>query len=54
MESLVKRSLLRVMTMAMEWLMPQSEDAPAPPNGYVISFIPFHERELMSPPYRFF
>jgi hypothetical protein len=53
-ESLVKRSLLRATTMVMEWLMPESEDASTPPNGYVISFVPFHDRELTSPPHRFF
>jgi hypothetical protein len=54
MESLVKHGLLHVRTMVMEWLMPESEDMPTPPNGYVVSFIPFHERGLASPPHRFF
>ena len=37
----------------MEWIVPSGEDEPSPPNGYVISFIPFHERGLVTPPHRF-
>jgi hypothetical protein len=32
----------------------KSEDALALPDGYVISFAPFHKCGLMSPPHRFF
>ena len=34
--------------------MPSHEDAPALPDGYVISFWPFHERGLVVPPHPFF
>ena len=37
-----------------EWLLFGREDAPAPPDGYVVSFALFHERGLMVPPYSFF
>jgi hypothetical protein len=29
-----------------EWMPPGSEADPTPPRGYVVSFIPFHERVL--------
>ena len=54
MESLVKRGLLRGRTDAAEWLVPGREDAPTPPDGYVVSFTPFHEHGLMIPPHPFF
>ena len=54
MEGLVKHGLLCGRTDAMEWLMPSHEDALAPPDGYVVSFAPFHERRLMIPPHSFF
>jgi hypothetical protein len=54
MEDLVKRGLLRVRTMAMEWLIPGGEDAPAPPDGYVVAFVPFLEHGLVSPPHWLF
>ena len=54
MEGLVKRGLLRRRTDATKWLVPGREDAPTPPDGYVISFVSFHERELMAPPHPFF
>ena len=38
----------------MEWLMPGHEDALAPPDGYVMSFAPFHECGLMILPHPFF
>jgi hypothetical protein len=50
MESLAKRGLFHMRTEAMEWLIPNSEEALAPPDGYVMSFTPFHERGLMTPP----
>jgi len=37
----------------MEWIVPNNEDALTPPDGYVISFVPFHERGLAIPPHRF-
>jgi len=52
-EGLVKKGLLHARTMAMEWIVPGGEDEPSPPDGYVVSFVPFHERGLMTPPHRF-
>jgi hypothetical protein len=43
MESLIQCGLLLARTEALEWIIPGNEDAPTPPDGYVISFIPFHE-----------
>ena len=37
----------------MEWIVPGGEDEPSPPDGYVVSFIPFHERGFVTPPHRF-
>ena len=54
MEGLVKHGLLRGRIDVAEWLVPSHEDAPAPPDGYVVSFMPFHERRLMIPPNAFF
>ena len=54
MEGLVKRGLLCWRTDAVEWLVPGHEGAPVPPDGYVISFAPFHERGLTVPPHPFF
>jgi hypothetical protein len=49
MESLVKRGLLLARTEALVWVVLGDEDAPAPPDSYVVSFIPFHERGLTAP-----
>ena len=54
MEGLVKHGLLHGRTDAVEWLVPSSEEASTPPDGYVISFVLFHERGLMVPPHPFF
>ena len=43
MEGLVKCGLLCGRTDAVEWLVPGREDAPTLPDGYVISFAPFHK-----------
>jgi hypothetical protein len=53
MEGLIRRGLLHTRTTVMEWLMPGGEDASAPPDGYVVAFVPFLERGLVSPPHRF-
>ena len=37
----------------MEWIEPGGEDVPSPLDGYVVSFIPFHERGFVTPPHRF-
>jgi hypothetical protein len=49
MEGLVKKGLLRVRTVMNEWVIPDNEDDPMPSDGYVISFVPFHERGLAMP-----
>jgi hypothetical protein len=54
MEAFVKRGLLRARTEANEWIVPGDEEVLMPPNGHVISFVPFHERGLTVPPHRFF
>ena len=43
MEGLIKRGLLRGRTDAAEWLVSGREDAPAPPDGYVVSLALLHE-----------
>jgi hypothetical protein len=53
MKALVKRGLLRARMEANEWIMPGDKEVPMPPDGYVVSFVPFHERGLAAPP-RFF
>ena len=54
MEGLVKRGLLRGRSNMVEWLMLGLEDAPAPPDRYVMSFATFHERGLVIPSHPFF
>jgi hypothetical protein len=49
MESLIRRGLLRARTEANEWLLPDGQDSPSPPDGYVVSFMHFHEHEFMAP-----
>jgi hypothetical protein len=39
MEGLVKKGLLRARTAVNEWVIPDNEDEPMPPDGYVISFV---------------
>ena len=51
MEGLVKKGILHARTAAMEWIVPSGEDEPSPPDGYVVSFVPFHERGLVTPPH---
>jgi hypothetical protein len=45
-ETLVADGLLRPLSDGLqpEWMAPSSEADPTPPPGYVLSFIPFHER----------
>ena len=54
MEGLIKCGLLHGRTDAAEWLVPGHEFEPAPPDGYIVSFVPFHERGLVVPPQLFF
>ena len=37
-----------------EWLVPGRKEAPASPDGYVVSFTLFHEHGLAVPPHPFF
>jgi hypothetical protein len=50
MEGLMKRGLLPAWIEALEWVVPGDEEVSTPPDGYVISFIPFHEHGLAAPP----
>jgi hypothetical protein len=55
-EELVRDSLLRprASRSQLEWMVPPTNHRePAPPKGYVVSFIAFHERGLGMPPIRF-
>ena len=55
-DGLVALGLLRPRTDAArpEWLVPAEEDEePAPPEGYVVSFVSFHERGFGVPPCQF-
>jgi hypothetical protein len=49
MEGLVKKGLLRARTATNEWIVPDNEDEPMSPDGYVVSFVPFHKRGLAMP-----
>ena len=53
MEDLLRRGLLRAWTSAEKWLLPDEEDLPSPPNGYIVSFTHFHERGFTTPTHRF-
>ena len=52
MEGLVHHGLLRAWTLAEEWLLPDDEDLPSPPDGYVVLFAHFHERGLVTPTHK--
>jgi hypothetical protein len=54
-EALVADGLLRPLSgePQPEWMTPASEADPTPPPGYVVSFIPFHERGFGVPASRF-
>lgn len=53
-DDLVAAGLLCPRTGADEWLEPWNEAVPASPPGYVVSFIPFHERGVGEPMHDFF
>ena len=52
-EGLIHRGLLYVWTMAEEWLLPGKEDVPSPSDGYVVSFMHFHECGFATPAHGF-
>ena len=52
-EGLVRRGLLRPLTAAEEWWLPDEEE-PQPPEGYVVSFAHFHEWGFAMPAHQFF
>ena len=49
MESLIKCGLLRGRTDMMEWLVPSHEEVLMLPDGYIVSFVSFHECGLVIP-----
>jgi hypothetical protein len=50
---LVEAGQLPPLTAAMEWKVPGEEFVPRPPRGYVVLFVPFHERGFSVPTRRF-
>ena len=52
-EGLVRRGLIRPLTTADEWWLPDNEDEPSPPDGYVVSFAHFHKRGFTIPARKF-
>ena len=52
-EGLVHRGLLCAWTATDEWWLLGNEDAPLPPEGYVVSFARFHERGFATPTHKF-
>jgi hypothetical protein len=50
MESIVKHDLLPARTEALEWVVPGDKEVPTPPDGYIVSFTPFHECGLTVSP----
>ena len=53
MEGLVRCGLLRTPSSAEEWLLLGEEDVPSPPDGYVVSFVHFHEHGFATSAHRF-
>jgi hypothetical protein len=53
MEDLIRHDLFHVRTEANKWILPNGQNSPLPPDGYVVSFMHFHERGLVAPPHRF-
>ena len=52
-EGIVHRGLLCTWTATEEGRLPGNEDAPSPPEGYVVSFARFHERGFAIPTHKF-
>ena len=53
-DDLVDDGLLRECGAERWWLLPGNEPSPAPPAGYVVSFVHFHERGVGAPASDFF
>jgi hypothetical protein len=53
MEGLVNHGLLRVKSATQEWIVPDGHDFSTPPDGYVVSFMHFHDCGLVAPAHRF-
>ena len=53
MEGLVRCGLLCARTAAKEWWLPNKEDVQSLPDGYVVSFVHFHERGFANPAHKF-
>jgi hypothetical protein len=51
MEALIKCGLLRARTEVNEWIMLSDKKVLMLPDGYVVSFVPFHECNLVVPPH---
>ena len=52
-EGLNHRGLLCAWTATEEWRLPSDEDAPSPPDGYIVSFAHFHEQGFVTPAHKF-
>ena len=52
-KGLVHRDLLCPLTTTEEWRLPDNEDAPSPPEGYMVSFARFHEQGFATPAHKF-
>jgi hypothetical protein len=50
---LVEAGQLPPITEAIEWIVPAGESVSCPPNGYVVSFVAFHECGFSVPAGRF-
>ena len=53
MEGLVRRGLLYAWTATEEWQLPSEEYVSLAPDGYVVSFVHFHERGFATPAHKF-
>jgi hypothetical protein len=53
MEGLVNHGLIRARSTTHEWIVPDNHDFSAPPDGYVVSFVHFHDHRLAASAHRF-
>lgn len=53
-DRLVNAGLLRPLIDSSEWLVPEDEPVTERKSGYIVSFLPFHERGVGVPPHDFF